>query len=119
MKTIKQKEEFFNKISESLEFHIMDYLHDDELEDINSYDELNDILRENYAFDVDIIYYHNAMKYLMEHDISLYQSMELASELGWQPKDINSELLASLLASDISQEDFYKLQSKIEEFFNN
>ena len=32
MKTIKQKEKFFNKISEQLEFDIMDYIQDDELD---------------------------------------------------------------------------------------
>ena len=45
----------------------------------------------------EIIYYSNAMKYLSENDNSLRESMEIADELGYKPKNINSELLATLL----------------------
>jgi len=44
--------------------------------------------------------------------------MNLAEEFGYSPKDISSELLASLLASQNAREEFYELQSEIEEFFD-
>lgn len=117
MKTIKQKEEFFNKISEQLEFDIMDYFQTEELEDINDYDVLEEKLSDEGAFDVNIIYYVNAMKYLMEHDNSLQESMEIADEYGYDTKNINSELLASLLASRNARYEFFELQSEIDQFF--
>ena len=119
MKTNEQKEKFFNKISEELEFDIMDYIQDYELEDINDYDELEEKLEDERAFDIEIIYYAKAMEYLMEYDTSLSESMEIADEYDYDTKNINSELLASLLASRNAREEFYDLQDEIEEFLTN
>tara|TARA_R110000751_G_C13697451_1_gene473002 strand:- start:679 stop:1038 length:360 start_codon:yes stop_codon:yes gene_type:complete len=116
MKTNTQKETFFNKISENLQFDIMDYLQKDELIDINSYEDLEIELNEHGAYNIEIIYYYNAIEYLKEHDASLYESMKIAEDFGYSPKDINSELLASLLASENAREEFYDLQNEIEEF---
>ena len=118
MKTTKQKEKFFNKLSKELEFDIMDYLQSDELEDINSYEDLEIELNENEAYDIEIIYYATAIEYLKENDCSLCESMEIAQEYGYEPKHINSELLASLLATQNAREEFYELQDEIEEFFD-
>tara|TARA_R100000458_G_scaffold34885_1_gene32255 strand:+ start:152 stop:511 length:360 start_codon:yes stop_codon:yes gene_type:complete len=119
MKTNKEKEIFFNKISEQLEFDVMDYFQTEELEDINDYDELEERLQDANAFDIEIIYYAKAMDYLRENDISLSESMEIAQEYGYEPKNINSELLASLLASQNAREEFYELENEIEEFLTN
>lgn len=119
MKTNKQKETFFNKISEEwLQFDIMDYLQTDELDNINSYDELEIELNDNNAFDIEIIYYYKAIEYLKENDTSLSESMSIAQEYGYEPKNINSELLASLLATQNAREEFYDLQDEIEEFLD-
>lgn len=64
----------------------MDYFQTEELEDINDYDVLEEKLSDEGAFDVNIIYYVNAMKYLMEHDNSLQESMEIADEYGYDTK---------------------------------
>ncbi len=48
-------------------------------------------------YEQEIIYYHKAMDYLMEHDASLCESMGLAHEYGYTADNINSELLATLL----------------------
>ena len=119
MKTIKQKEKFFNKISEQLQFDIMDYLNNDDLENINNYEDLYYELQDQTSFDINIIYYYKAMQYLIEHDTSLSDSLALADEFGFEPKNINSELLASLLASEYARDEFAKLEDKIEKFFNN
>ena len=59
------------------------------------------------------------MDYLREHDNSLSESMEIANDYGYEPKNINSELLASLLASQNAREEFYELENEIEEFLTN
>ena len=117
MRTTKQKEKFFNQLSKELEIDIMDTFQTEELEDINSYDELEEGLSDNNAFDIEIIYYARAMEYLTEYDCSLSESLEIAQEYGYEPKDINSEILATLLASQHSREEFCFLQGEIEEFF--
>ena len=45
----------------------------------------------------EIIYYSRAMEYLSEHDPSLHEAMDCAEEYGYSPKDLNSEILATLL----------------------
>lgn len=65
-------------------------------------------------FNIEIIYYSNAMKYLSENDASLHESMLLASELGYEAKNITSELLVSLLASENSRDEFSDIWNKVE-----
>tara|TARA_R100001594_G_C4004931_1_gene255627 strand:- start:8 stop:397 length:390 start_codon:yes stop_codon:yes gene_type:complete len=81
-------------------------------------DSLCDYINESNLLDVDIIYYHKAMKYLMENDTSLYESMEIAQDYGYEPKNINSELLASLHATQNNHEKFNTIQEELEELFN-
>ena len=85
--------------------------------EINSWDELVTAVEDNNLLNVEIIYYANAMEYLMENDSSLQESMKIASDLGYDCKNINSELLASLLATENLREEFFELQSEVEEFF--
>ena len=49
-----------------------------------------------YCIETEIIYYNKAMEYLSEHDWSLTESAEIASDLGFELKNINSEMLASI-----------------------
>ena len=49
-----------------------------------------------YCIEQEIIYYNKAMEYLSEHDWSLRESAEIASDLGFELKNINSEMLATL-----------------------
>jgi hypothetical protein len=72
---------------------------------------------DNNALEVEIIYYNKAMTYLMENDTSLQQSLSIASEFGFDPKNLNSEILASLLASENLRDAFYECQNEIESFF--
>jgi len=84
--------------------------------DENSYFDhidLFDSIQSENGFIVEIIYYHNAIKYLQEFDASLNESLELAVELGYELNSINSELLASLLASKYNEEKFWELEEEI------
>lgn len=71
-------------------------LNNKNIEDI---EELTEAIQEeiNYA---DIMYYSEALDYLKNNDTSLIRSLTLANDLGYLPKDLNSEILASLLLQD-------------------
>lgn len=79
----------------------------------DSFDEIRTILDNNNAFQVEIIYYSNAIKYLQENDPSLRESLGLAQEFGYEVKNLNSETLASLLASENTRIQFEELESEI------
>ena len=49
-----------------------------------------------YCIETEIIYYNKAMEYLSEHDWSLTESTEIASNLGYTIRNINSEMLATI-----------------------
>tara|TARA_R110000823_G_scaffold221466_2_gene349957 strand:+ start:509 stop:868 length:360 start_codon:yes stop_codon:yes gene_type:complete len=119
MKTNLEKEKYFNKLSEEFEFEIMDYFQIDELEEINEFEELAEKLQDESAFQIEIIYYSTAMEYLTRNDTSLTESLQLASDFGYEAKNLNSEILASILASENAMEEFYDKKNEIEEFFNN
>ena len=53
-----------------------------------------------YCIEREIIYYNKAMEYLSEYDWSLRESAEIASSLGYELKNINSEMLATLHLQD-------------------
>lgn len=92
---------------------ILDYITD--FEDINSFNELYECLEDNGAFDIDIIYYSNAIQYLMKEDPSLRESLEMASEFGYDVANLSSEILASLLASQRVREDFQRYEDELNE----
>ena len=75
--------------------------------------ELYDEIQGDNGFIVEIIYYYKAIKYLAEFDASLSESLEIANELGYELKNINSELLASLLATYYNEQKFWELEEQI------
>ena len=95
--------------------YLPDYLNEDDIEDIKNVNDLHEELNDNGAFDIDIIYYNRAMKYLSENDFSLSESIEIAVEMGYSLEDINSETLASLHASQKAREDFHSITDEIDE----
>jgi len=87
-----------------------------EIDIANAFQSISDQL-ENEAFDVEIIYYSAAIEYLSENDPSLQESMSIASEMGFTTENLNSELLASLLASQNCREEWQELETEISNFF--
>jgi len=81
------------------------------------YDEILEKLDNDNAFDIEIIYYARAIEYLHNNDVSLQESLEIASEYGFSVENLNSEILASLHASRAVREEFYKLETEITNFF--
>jgi hypothetical protein len=106
MKNYKKIEELLEKIDIDLSL---------EGQEIADFDELRDYIQDQGGFDCEVIYYSTAMDYLGEHDPSLQFSMGIASDMGYECKNINSELLASLLMSDKVREEFEELENEITE----
>jgi len=79
----------------------------DELDDYDTH-QIYDELQDNGFFNVDIIYYYKAIEYLKENDSSLCESLEIASEFGYTTENLNSELLASLHASQQRIDKFWE-----------
>jgi len=83
----------------------------------NDFDEyFNDLIEA--TFSIECIYYRVAMEYLMDNDISLSESLALASDTGYETKELGSELLATILMQNIEQEKLYKAKDDLEELFN-
>ena len=98
---IKQIEEYLiSYCPDSIHRSITDYLTHEQLLETDL-DDLHEYLSDKSFFDIEIIYYKLAMRFLLDHDNTLTESIELAVGLGYEAYDLNSELLASLLASQM------------------
>ena len=125
MKTL--NEENRQKVTEFLrglhtEIDPTDYINveDLEIEDFQDdiFNTICDTIQDNNGFDQEVIYYVSAIKYLAENDPSLQESLEIASDFGFDPKNLNSEILASLLKTQNVTEEFYKLRDEVNSFFS-
>ena len=110
-------ENFFKTLN--TEINIIDYVTLENINYIDSFYSIVEMIESNCGFDIEIIYYTNAIEYLQKNDPSLKDSIDLAIEYGHDLQNINSEVLASLLASCNAREQFNDLESEINEFFNN
>lgn len=102
---IKEKEKEY-----SFSDYIENYISIDELKKISNTDDLRDYLNkineDSQITDTEIIYYASAMDYLKENDISLNESLQLAHDYGFTLEKLNSETLASILASENNRIDY-------------
>ena len=115
---------FFSSLDRKTDVCINDYINiSDLLENLESndaadmFEDITDTLQDNGAFNLEIIYYSNAIDYLKENDPSLRDSLEIAFEYGYSVENLNSEVLASLLYSQIETEKYYDLRCEIIDFF--
>ena len=109
---------FFTEIENDTKIEILSNIELNDIDIENPFDIIYKAIDENNGFDIEIIYYSNAMEYLTRNDNSLRESIEIAIDYGYELKNINSELLASLLASQNSREQFNNYENEINEFFN-
>lgn len=108
---------FLNSLN--TEISITDYVNLEDIDFENAFNSIYDTIQDNNGFDVEIIYYSNAIEYLQKNDPSLNESIELALEYDYKLQDITSEVLASLLASYNAREQFNDLETEINNFFND
>ena len=98
----------------------IDLLYMVDIDNINRdypFDSICDMINDNNGFDIEVIYYSNAIDYLRENDPSLNESLNLAYEMGFTVDSLNSEILASLLKTENVRNDFYQLEDEINSFF--
>lgn len=115
---IKPKIENFLKSIEVENLEILDFINIDEIDHSDAFESIFEMINDNGGFNIDIIYYSNSIEYLRRHDNSLNESIEIAIEYGYTIENLNSELLASLLASKNVMIDFVDYREEIENFFN-
>ena len=108
-------EEFLNELNKKVEVDLS-VIDVDKVETLWNIEEQ---LYEKNAFQYEFIYYYDAMKYLMENDTSLGVAMSKAQEFGYEPKNMNSCLLAQLVKEEELKDNFFKYQDDIKEFFED
>ena len=123
MKTLNETQtqkivDFFTEIENDTKIEILSNIELNDIDIENPFDSIYTAIDENNGFDIEIIYYSNAMEYLTRNDNSLRESIEIALDYGYELKNINSELLASILASQNSREQFNQYEKEINELFN-
>lgn len=107
-----------NFLSElSTEVDVLNLIDIDNIDYNDAFNSIYEVIDDNGGFNVEIIYYSRAMEYLRENDPSLYVSLAIAAEYGYEVQNLNSEILASLLASKLVRDEFYELESEINDFF--
>ena len=112
-------EAFLNSLDAKIEINdnLINYVDIENIDFSDAFNSIYDMVNDKGGFDIEVIYYANAIEYLQENDASLQESLEIAAEYGYELKHLNSEVLASLLASRNSQESFFDVRDEIEEFF--
>ena len=76
--------------------------------------------KEREFFNIEIIYYSKAIKYLADNDASLGESINISLEIGLSLESINSETLASLHASRQRQDNFWEyIAPELDKIYNN
>ena len=112
-------EAFLNSLDAKIEINdnLINYVDIEDIDFSDAFNSIYEMVNDKGGFDIEVIYYANAIKYLQENDVSLQESLEIAKEYGYELENLNSEILASLLASRNSQESFHDVRDEIEEFF--
>lgn len=116
--TTEQKQSILNYLdSECSEFRPSVYinLHADDFSDFN---ELSELIGDNGGFEIDVVYHTIAIDYLAKNDPSLQTSLQIAHDLGYTVDSLNSELLASLLASENARTEFYDCEREVNNMIN-
>ena len=91
---------------------LIDFKYFLESETFDSFEDVRDLIEAGDGFSREIIYYSAALDYLREHDASLRQSLELAGDMGYKPENLSSEILASILATEITRGEFNDLENE-------
>lgn len=109
-----QKQRVINFLNEQNFSSTIDFSYFLSNKDFETVEDIISILDDNNAFSVEIIYYSTAIEFLKEHDNSLRESLQIASDFGFELKNLNSETLASLLASQMLRDEFSEIESELE-----
>lgn len=109
MSTLKETLEKYSKEYNNDLSVLLDYLDDETTTE--EFDNVREELEQGIQ-EQEVIYHASAMEYLAENDPSLIYSIEIACSLGYELKNVNSELLATLLYQQ-------NLSEELENFANS
>ena len=114
-------EAFFAELDKQIDLNdnIINYIDIDEIDNDDAFASIYEMIEENDGFNCEVIYYNNAIKYLQENDPSLSESLEIAADYGYEIKNLNSEILASILKSQNVRDEFLDFRDEINEFFQS
>ena len=114
-------ETFFAELDKQIDLNdnIINYIDIESIDATDAFSSIYDMIDENDGFNCEVIYYSNAIKYLQENDPSLNESLGIAADYGYELKNLNSEILASLLKSQNVRDEFLELRDEINEFFES
>tara|TARA_R110001632_G_scaffold150274_1_gene267708 strand:+ start:109 stop:444 length:336 start_codon:yes stop_codon:yes gene_type:complete len=87
-------------------------------EDNMTFDEFEERINECIN-EAEIIYYHKAIDYLKENDNSLFESLSIAYEYGYDCENLNSEILATLLYQQNLNIQWSDFRDEIEQYFED
>ena len=112
-------ETFFAELDQQIELNdnIINYVDIDAIDNDDAFTSIYEMIYENGGFDIEVIYYWKAIEYLQENDPSLMEALEIAAEYGYEVKNLNSEILASLLKSQNVRDEFLDFRDEINDFF--
>ena len=86
--------------------------------DVSDLERVEDIER-SISEQCEIIYYSRAMEFLSEHDPSLHEAMDCAEEYGYSPKDLSSEILATLLNERYMRNAYWECRDEIQDILDS
>jgi len=122
-KEIQELKEIIKEEEKQYDFNdfIFNYIDEDDLKNLDKND-LRDFL-ENLNEDegitrTEVIYYGNAIEYLKKYDDSLEESLQIAEGCDFTLKNLNSEVLASLLKSQNNSIDYQDFINHVIEKFD-
>ena len=101
----------------SIEMDTVPYEYYDDFEDAKDFERYFEELEEA-TYQIECIYYSNAIKYLTENDPSFNESLGIASEMGYEVENLNSELLATLLMQRKELEALYEAKDDLEDLYD-
>lgn len=91
---------------------LIDFKYFLESETFDSFEEVRDLIEAGDGFNIEIMYYSAALDYLRENDPSLRQSLEIAANIGYKLANLSSEILASILATEIARGEFEDMEAE-------
>ena len=113
MELTKQQEEYIIKLQDDskLETDLIYIIKESDATDI---DELSEYIDEQTnGFEVEITYYNKALEYLTDNDPSLQYSLKIAHDIGYTTNQLDSELLATLLATKNEREAYDEIKDEL------
>lgn len=115
LQTLKEsfKDTYLETYGEDIECALNNY------EGNNDADDFTEWYTEEYIHSAEVIYYHTAIDLLRDNDPSLRDSLNLASDYGFELANLSSETLASLLVQSLMHDEIRAMGAELEAHFEH